>query len=91
MDYVSNNMKNGLIDLNNHLFAQIERLSDGELSADQLNREIDRTKAICHVSTQIINNANTVTRGLVAAKEYNIKPEQMPVITKQAPSALPGK
>jgi hypothetical protein len=51
-------MKNKLIDLNNHLFAQLERLSDENISADDLAKEIQRTDAISQVATQIIDTAN---------------------------------
>ena len=50
-------MKNKLADLNNHLFAQIERLSDEDITGDKLNEEINRSKAITSVSKQIIDNA----------------------------------
>lgn len=50
-------MKNKLTDLNNHLFAQIERLGDEDLSADDLKKEIERSKAITSVSSQIVSNA----------------------------------
>ncbi|MDE9446903.1 hypothetical protein KKJ04_15130 [Xenorhabdus bovienii] len=49
-------MKNTLEDLNNHLFAQLERLSDEDLSGEQLETEIRRAKAISGVATQIIGN-----------------------------------
>ena len=51
-------MKNKLVDLNNHLFAQLERLSDEEITADDLAKEIQRTDAISKVATQIIDTAN---------------------------------
>jgi hypothetical protein len=51
-------MKNQLIDLNNHLFAQMERLGDEELSNDELTNEIKRSKAMTGISNQIVNNAS---------------------------------
>lgn len=51
-------MKNRLSDLNNHLFAQLERLSEEELTAEEIEREVRRTDAIVTVSEQIIRNAD---------------------------------
>lgn len=53
-------MKNSLADLNNHLFAQMERLSDESLKGDKLAEEISRAKAVTGISTQIISNARLV-------------------------------
>ncbi|GIQ67429.1 hypothetical protein DUZ99_02155 [Xylanibacillus composti] len=53
-------MRNTLGDLNNHLFAQLERLSDEELSGDKLNEEINRAKAVTSVASQIIANGSLV-------------------------------
>jgi hypothetical protein len=50
-------MKNKLVDLNNHLFAQLERLGDENLNGDTLAQEAARTDSIVKVSEQIINNA----------------------------------
>lgn len=50
-------MKNKLSDLNNHLFAQLERLGDEQLKGDKLAVEIERAKAISSVATQIVNSA----------------------------------
>lgn len=55
-------MKNTLGDLNNHLFAQIERLSDEDLSGDKLSEEIERAKSITSVASQIIANGNLVLK-----------------------------
>lgn len=55
-------MKNKLSDLNNHLFAELERLSDEELTGDKLNEEIMRAQAVCKVSTQIIANGTLVLK-----------------------------
>jgi hypothetical protein len=72
-------MKNQLIDLNNHLFAKIERLGDESLSLDQVALEVDRARAICGVSIQIVSNA---TLALNAAKfktenKLHVKARQM--------------
>ncbi|MHA6481080.1 hypothetical protein ACX1C1_04050 [Paenibacillus sp. strain BS8-2] len=53
-------MKNTLLDLNNHLFAQLERLGDEELDNEELAAEISRAKAVTSVATQIINNGRLV-------------------------------
>lgn len=53
-------MKNKLVDLNNHLFAELERLSDEELKGDALTEEIVRSKAVSDIAGKIIANANVV-------------------------------
>ena len=53
-------MKNTLGDLNNHLFAEMERLGDEDLKGEDLKEEIQRARAISNVSTKIIENANLV-------------------------------
>ena len=53
-------MRNTLGDLNNHLFAQLERLSDEDLSGEGLLEEVTRATAITSVAKEIINNANVV-------------------------------
>jgi hypothetical protein len=53
-------MKNTLGDLNNHLFAQLERLGEEDLEGEKLAEEINRAKAITAISSQIISNGNLV-------------------------------
>lgn len=65
-------MKNKLSDLNNHLFAQIERLSDEELKGEDLSEEIDRAKAVSQVSAQIVQNASLVLKAEGLKREYGI-------------------
>ncbi|MBX4259776.1 hypothetical protein KTC96_24940 (plasmid) [Clostridium estertheticum] len=53
-------MQNTLGDLNNHLFAQLERLGEEDLSGDKLLKEINRAKSITDVATRIIANGSLV-------------------------------
>lgn len=52
-------MKNKLGDLNNHLFAALERLSDEDMTAEQIEQEAKRASAIVAVADTIISNADT--------------------------------
>jgi hypothetical protein len=63
-------MKNKPIDLNNHLFEQIERLNDDDLKGEDLDRECKRTQQMCNVATQIINNRNSVTDALKVLDKF---------------------
>lgn len=59
-------MKNKLTDLNNHLFAQLERLSDEDLKGDALKEEINRSKAVTGVSKEIVANARLALDAQIA-------------------------
>jgi hypothetical protein len=63
-------MKNKLPDLNNHLFAQLERLSEEGLTPEQLDLEIRRTDAIARMSMQIIETAEVGIRAAKLIAEY---------------------
>ena len=47
--------KNQLTDLNDHLFAQLERLNDDDLDADGVAREAARTRAVCELAGQVVD------------------------------------
>jgi len=51
-------VKNKLADLNDHLFAQLERLSDEGLTAEQIEQETGRGAAIVALADSIIRNAD---------------------------------
>ena len=50
-------MKNRLYDLNNHLFMQMERLSDENLTGNKLTEEIQRGKALASIAKEIVAGA----------------------------------
>lgn len=50
-------MKNKMEDLNNHLFAQLERLGDEDLTDEKLEKEIHRSKAISSIARNLADNA----------------------------------
>lgn len=50
-------MKNKLVDLNNHLFEQLERLNDDDLSDAELEREMKRSRAMAGIASNIVANA----------------------------------
>ena len=52
-------MRNKISDLTNHLFAQLERLGDESLTAEQIEVEVKRAQAIVSVSDQIVSTADT--------------------------------
>lgn len=62
-------MKNSLGDLNNHLFAEIERLSDEDLKGDDLKSEIERSKAVTAVAGQIISNGHLLLKAMKFADD----------------------
>jgi len=48
--------RNKLSDLNNHLFEQLERLNDTDITEQELKVEITRSKAMSDVAKNIIEN-----------------------------------
>lgn len=70
-------MKNKLLDLNNHLFAQLERLSDEGLKGDELKEEINRSKAVTGVSKEIVSNARLALDAQMAIGQ-SLKEGQLP-------------
>ena len=63
-------MKNSLMDLNNHLFAALERLNDEGIDDEKLAQEIGRAKAIGDVASKIIDNATVALNAEKLKAEY---------------------
>lgn len=76
-----NKVKNKLIHLNNHLFAQLERLSDEGLTPEELAREIDRSKAISMIAMSIVKNGELALNAKKALSENEIP--KLPVLLEE--------
>jgi len=71
-------MKNKILDLNNHLFTQLERLSDEDLKGDELKQELERAKQVANVSREIINTGKLALEAQKAFGLGDIK--QVPIM-----------
>jgi hypothetical protein len=67
-------MKNTLADLNNHLFAQLERLSDEDLTPAQIDSEAKRGTVIVAVADQIIRNASLKIQAAKILSDHGLDP-----------------
>lgn len=87
-------MKNSLHDLNNHLFAAIERLSNESISKDELAVEIARSKAIADVSKTLIESGKLMLEANMALEQGQFSEGfQMPDLlkNKQVPRLISAK
>ena len=66
-------MQNKLVDLNNYLFEELERLNNESVTEDEMQKEIERSKAITSISQTIINNAELVFKAQKHYDEYGIE------------------
>jgi hypothetical protein len=66
--------KNKLADLNDHLFAQLERLADEELTPEQIDQESKRGAAIIGIADQIIKNAGLQIQAAKLLSEHGYDP-----------------
>lgn len=79
-------MKNRLTDLNDHLFAQLERLSAEELSGDAITAEVRRSEALVQVADRIVDNARLQLAAVKLISETGDRfLKQLPMI---APSVI---
>ena len=66
-------MKNKLTNLNDHLFMQLERLTDEKLKGDKLAEEISRSKAVSQIAGQIIFGGKLALEAQAALRDGKIK------------------
>lgn len=61
---------NNLDTLNNELFSQLRKLSAA--GKDDLNDEIERTKAVCQIATSVVSNATLALKAKCIANNIDM-------------------
>jgi hypothetical protein len=69
--------------LNNSLFAQLERLGNPDLKGDELKEEVERSKSITAVSSQILDNAKIALQAHELQLEYGVKKDIPKMLDQQ--------
>lgn len=76
--------RNKLSDLNDHLFAQLERLNDESISPEDMAREIEKAKAMEGIAKYIIDTnkvqldrdsmiINAMDKGIIPVQTITVK------------------
>jgi len=76
--------RNKLEDLNNHLFEQLERLNDEDISSEQLEKEMRRAEAMAKIADQIVKNGHLALRACEFSSEYGLKTTMPEMLTAPA-------
>ena len=86
-------MKNRLSDLNNHLFTQLERLNDEDLtnSPEALKTEIERAKAVSSLSKEIVSTGRLLLDAHKAVSEGMFSKEAGPLPKMLTSKASPNE
>lgn len=83
--------KNKLGDLNNHLFAALERLADEDLTAEQIATEAARAEAIVKVADRVTENARTMLAGAKLIADHGDKMKKyLPQLGAPGPAQIEG-
>lgn len=80
-------MKNKLSDLTNHLYAQIERLSDERLSAEEIDKECKRGEAISKLAGNVIAVANVSVNALRLVANGMVSKNDLPLMLTEGKDA----
>lgn len=83
-------MKNRITDLNDHLFAQMERLAEEGLTGEKLEGEVQRTEAMIKIADAIVDNARLgIQAATLVANHGDRFRKDLPMLT--APKEIDGK
>lgn len=76
-------VRNKLTDLNNHLFAALERLNDESLKGDDLQAELSRAAGIGKLSKEIVDNARLQLDAIKTVSSGVVDPEAVSFIVNK--------
>jgi hypothetical protein len=79
-------MKNKIADLNNHLFAALERLGDEDLVQEEIAEEHRRAMAIVAIAEKVIEVARLRIDTVIAVKEHGLDAGASAYLELPAPS-----
>lgn len=83
--------KNKLSDLNDHLFAQLERLSDEDLTPEQIETESKRGASIVAVADQILRHASLQVQAAKIMSDHGNDPtNHLPALGPKAARTIEG-
>lgn len=71
--------KNTLTDLNNHLFEQLEKLMDDDVSDEKMKKEISRAHAVTAIAETIVRNGELAFKVMQHLNEYRRDGELAPI------------
>ena len=70
--------RNKITDLNNHLFAQLEKLNDDELTPEQIDQECKRAKAMSSIASQILQSSKLTLEAMKLVNEDKVNSKHIP-------------
>lgn len=74
--------KNKLIDLNDHLFEQLERLNDDDLTDERLGQEVKRATSMSNIAKQIIDSGRLAFDAKKAVLDGQVHEHDVPRILR---------
>ena len=84
-------MKNTLTDLNNYLFETLERLLDDNLTEEEMQREITRSKAVTSVAETVIHNGELALKTMQHLNDMGYGSGKRVDLLAPVPKMLEGK
>ncbi len=72
--------RNKITDLNDHLFEQLEKLSDPDMNDEDLEKEIKRSKAMSGLASNIIGAAKVTVDAMKLIGHGQVRREDLPLL-----------